>query len=170
MNDHAAEQAFGSWEERSATTSQDRPRATSIRSGLHVLLVEDGEVNRMIAILFLKHYGHSVGVAHDGLEALATFSRERFDLVLMDVEMPRMDGYQATSAIREMERIAGGHIPIIAMTAHASKGDREHCLSVGMDRYVSKPITAKRLSDAIQSVECLSVQHSRGLVSEHPYV
>jgi CheY-like chemotaxis protein len=118
----------------------------------HILLAEDNVVNQRLAMRLLEKKGHSVVVASNGLEALATLEREAFDLILMDVQMPEMNGYEATAAIREKEKAAGGHIPIIAMTAHAMKGDRERCLDTGMDHYVSKPIDTKELFAAIQEV------------------
>jgi len=93
-----------------------------------------------------------VVVAVNGKEAVAAFEREPFDVILMDVQMPEMDGFEATAEIREKEKETGGHIPIIAMTAHAMKGDRERCLDAGMDEYVSKPIRPQIVVDAIESV------------------
>jgi PAS domain S-box-containing protein len=112
----------------------DRSRA------LRVLLAEDNEINRQLAVHLLESKGHTVFVANNGREALALFEREPFDLVLMDVQMPQMTGFEATAAIRERERATGGHTPIVAMTAHAMKGDRERCLDQGMDGYIAKPI------------------------------
>ena len=99
-----------------------------------------------------------VGV-HDGLEALTALEKtgfEGFDLVLMDVQMPRMDGFDATAGIRAKERAYGKHLPIVAMTAHALKGDRERCLAAGMDAYISKPINAKELSETIEALALAS--------------
>ena len=117
-----------------------------------VLLVEDNAVNQRYATLTLQKRGHRVAVASNGRQALDLLEEERFDVVLMDVEMPEMDGFEATAAIREKEKQTGGHVPIIAMTAHAMKGDRERCLAAGMDGYVSKPMRAKELHEAIESV------------------
>jgi CheY-like chemotaxis protein len=100
---------------------------------LRVLLAEDNAVNQMLAVALLKKQGHQVTVAKDGREALAALERESFDLVLMDVMMPEMDGFEATSVIREREKQTGGRLPIIALTANAMKGDREECLKAGMD-------------------------------------
>ena len=91
-------------------------------------------------------------VAGNGKEALAAWEQQAFDLILMDVQMPEMDGFEATACIREREKGTGRHIPIIAMTAHAIKGDREHCLEAGMDGYVSKPIEAEQLLREIVDV------------------
>ncbi len=118
---------------------------------LHVLLAEDNHVNQVVAIRNLEKLGHSVVVANNGLEALSWLDRQAFDLVLMDIQMPEMDGLTATKTIRAGEREGGSRIPIIAMTAHAMKGDRERCLEGGMDGYVSKPISSKALEEAIAS-------------------
>jgi signal transduction histidine kinase/CheY-like chemotaxis protein len=118
----------------------------------HILLAEDNEVNQKLAVRLLQKRGHSVVVAADGLQALAALEKEAFDLILMDVQMPVINGYEATEAIRARERQSGAHIPIIAMTAHAMKGDREHCLNMGMDGYVSKPITTRDLFEAIDGL------------------
>jgi len=91
-------------------------------------------------------------VVNDGCETLAALEKENFDLVLMDVQMPQLDGFEATTMIREREKATGGHLPIIAMTAHAMKGDRERCLAAQMDGYVAKPIKAEELFQEIQSV------------------
>ena len=117
--------------------------------GLKILLAEDNRVNRKVAVKMLSRWGHEVAVAHDGLEALAAVERESFDLVLMDVQMPKMDGLQATDAIRQLDSETASRIPIIAMTAHAMRGDRELCLEAGMDDYVTKPISPVELKAAI---------------------
>jgi signal transduction histidine kinase/DNA-binding response OmpR family regulator len=109
---------------------------------LRVLLAEDNFVNQKLAVTMLQKRGHAVTVANDGHEALDALARASFDVVLMDVHMPRMGGFEATAKIREHERAAGGHLPIIALTALAMTGDREKCLQAGMDAYVSKPINA----------------------------
>lgn len=116
---------------------------------LRVLLVEDSVVNQKLAIGLLKKWKHSVTIANNGVEALREVAASRFDLILMDVQMPEMDGLEATQRIRQAERQTGGHIPIIAMTAHAMKGDRERCLESGMDDYVSKPVRSIHLLKAI---------------------
>jgi signal transduction histidine kinase/CheY-like chemotaxis protein len=118
---------------------------------LRILLAEDNQVNQKVATALLAKQGHSVVVANDGREALSALAREGFDLVLMDVQMPGMGGFEATAAIREQEKNTGAHLPIIAMTAHAMKGDREKCLEAGMDGYVSKPINSAALLEAIDA-------------------
>jgi CheY-like chemotaxis protein len=117
---------------------------------LHILLAEDNVVNQKLAARVLEKRGHTVVVVENGKEALAALERHGFDLVLMDVQMPEMDGLEATRVIREQEKETGGHVPIIAMTAYAMKGDRERCLEAGMDAYVSKPIQAGELFQAIE--------------------
>jgi CheY-like chemotaxis protein len=117
---------------------------------LHILLAEDNVVNQRVAIAVLRKLGHSVVVAPDGVAAVRAFESERFDLIFMDVQMPEMDGFEATAAIRQRERTKGGRIPIIAMTAHAMTGDRERCLSADMDGYLSKPL---RVPDLIAEIE-----------------
>jgi CheY-like chemotaxis protein len=94
--------------------------------------------------------GHSVKVAVNGVEVLAALDKETFDVVLMDVNMPEMDGFQTTAAIREREKKSGGHLPIIAITGFAMKGDRERCLAAGMDAYLCKPIRSKELFEAVE--------------------
>jgi two-component system sensor histidine kinase/response regulator len=121
---------------------------------LHILLAEDHPVNQQLTVRLLQKRGHTVVVASDGQDALAAVSRERFDVVLMDLQMPRMSGFEATAAIRERERASGHRIPIVAMTAHAMAGDRERCLDAGMDAYLSKPLAAAVL---YQTIECLPV-------------
>ena len=115
-----------------------------------ILLAEDSLINQRVALGFLGQWGHTVLIANNGQEAVDAVQREPFDLVLMDVQMPKLNGYEATGAIRQLEQGTGRHIPIIAMTAEAIKGDRERCLEAGMDSYVSKPIDQQALYDAIQ--------------------
>ncbi len=119
---------------------------------LNILLVEDNSVNQRLMVRLLEKQGHHVVVAGNGHEALAALERESFDLVLMDVQMPEMDGFEATAAIRQREQATGTHIPILAMTAHAMAGDRERCLKAGMDGYVCKPVQIQALLAAIESV------------------
>ena len=118
---------------------------------LKILLAEDNMVNQKLAVKVLGKQGYRVTVAANGLEALNLFTENRFDVILMDVQMPEMDGLEATERIRHWEEGLGTHVPIIAMTAHAMKGDREKCLAAGMDAYVSKPIRPGQLMEAIDA-------------------
>jgi len=129
---------------------------------MRILLAEDSLVNQKLAVGLLKRQGHSVVVANNGKEALAELELREFDLVVMDVQMPEMDGLEATAAIRAREVQTGAHVPIIAMTAHAMKGDRERCLEAGMDQYVSKPIRARQLFDAINEAIGVSARSMDG--------
>ena len=106
---------------------------------LRVLLAEDNAVNRTLAVRVLERRGHTVLAAENGREALEILARERVDVILMDIQMPEMDGFQATAAIREKEKTSGGHLPIVALTANAMRGDGERCLAQGMDAYLAKP-------------------------------
>lgn len=119
------------------------------RSGGRVLVVEDNHVNRRLAQRLLEKQGYSVELAKNGRKALGVLELRDFDVVLMDLQMPEMDGFAATTAIRNIEKTTGKHIPIIAMTANAMKGDREKCLAAGMDAYVSKPILVDELFKAL---------------------
>jgi two-component system, sensor histidine kinase and response regulator len=120
------------------------------RNRSRVLLVEDNSVNQALAMRLLEKRGYLVTVAGNGREGVAALEREDFDVVLMDVQMPEMDGFEATAVIRERERQVGRHTPIVAMTAHALKGDEERCLSAGMDAYISKPIRTIELFTTIE--------------------
>jgi two-component system, sensor histidine kinase and response regulator len=137
--------------------STKRP-ANERRRGFRILLVEDNPVNQTVALRLLEKQGHRVVVAGNGREALLALAKapaNGFELILMDVQMPEMDGFEATAAIRAQERDTESHIPIVAMTAHAMKGDRERCLAAGMDEYISKPI---RPADLLELVEqCVGV-------------
>jgi CheY-like chemotaxis protein len=119
---------------------------------LHVLLAEDNAVNQRLAASLLERRGHRVTIAANGREALAALDREPVDVILMDVQMPEMGGFEATAAIREAEQETGDHVAIIAMTAHAMKGDRERCLAAGMDDYVTKPLDSKRLCAIVEDL------------------
>jgi two-component system, sensor histidine kinase and response regulator len=131
---------------------------------LRILLTEDNAINQRVATGLLSRRGHHVEIANNGREALDWLARESFDVVLMDVQMPIMDGFEATRSVRDAEAVRGGHIPIIAMTAHAMAGDRERCLECGMDDYVAKPIDATALMHAIER----SVSRESGLVKTRP--
>jgi two-component system sensor histidine kinase/response regulator len=119
---------------------------------LRLLVVEDNAVNRLVATRLIEKENHAVVAVTNGREALEIIEREKFDCVLMDVQMPVMDGFEATAAIRNNERTAGGHLPIIAMTAHAMTGDLERCLAAGMDDYITKPVKARNLFATIEHV------------------
>ena len=118
---------------------------------LHVLLVEDNLINQKVATKLLERRGHTVQIANNGREAVDASDRERFDVILMDLQMPEMGGLEATHRIRCREGNGGHHTPIIAMTAHAMKGDRERCLEAGMDSYVAKPIKPAEFFDVLES-------------------
>jgi two-component system sensor histidine kinase/response regulator len=131
----------------------------SLRKGsraLRILLAEDNLVNQRLAVRMLEKQGHTVVVAGNGVLALAALERGRFDMVLMDVQMPLLDGVEATAAIRKEEKASGQHMPIIAMTAHAMSGDRQRFLASGMDDYVSKPVHSRELFAAIENVLSLA--------------
>jgi two-component system sensor histidine kinase/response regulator len=117
---------------------------------LRILLAEDNKVNQLLAVRLLEKRGHKVTVTANGKEALAALERDSFDLVFMDVQMPEMDGLEATAAIRKKEIASENHLPVIAMTAHAMVGDRERCLEAGMDDYITKPIRLDELDNLLQ--------------------
>jgi CheY-like chemotaxis protein/HPt (histidine-containing phosphotransfer) domain-containing protein len=127
---------------------------------LRILLAEDNPVNQRVALHILQKGEHSVLAVGNGREAVDALAREQFDVVLMDVQMPEMDGFEATNAIRTKEKITGSHLPIIAMTAHAMQGDRERCLEAGMDEYLSKPVRAAELLRVIQQFAPKSIAES----------
>ncbi|MGB9894005.1 MAG: response regulator, partial [Candidatus Saccharicenans sp.] len=120
------------------------------RRKYHILLAEDNPINQKVAVHLLQKKGHQVTVVETGQQVLEKLGQEIFDLVLMDVQMPVMDGFEATRIIRQQEKSSGDHLPIVAMTAHAMKGDREKCLEAGMDDYVSKPLYPEELYKAIE--------------------
>jgi signal transduction histidine kinase/CheY-like chemotaxis protein len=119
---------------------------------LRVLLAEDNAVNRTLAIRVLERRGHTVLVAENGREALEILARERVDVILMDIQMPKMDGFQATAAIRAKEKTSGGRVPIVALTANAMRGDGERCLAQGMDAYLAKPFRLADLDRVLSEV------------------
>lgn len=122
------------------------------KNRLKILLAEDNPVNQTVALRMLERMGHTVSLVENGKEAIETLKLASFDLVLMDVQMPLMDGFEATRALREWEKTAGKHVPVIAMTAYALKGDEEKCLEAGMDGYIPKPISAQHLYDVIEGM------------------
>jgi signal transduction histidine kinase/ActR/RegA family two-component response regulator len=130
--------------------SRTKKLTDKVEHPLHVLLAEDNHVNQQLATELLQMRGHVVQLAGNGTEVLEALERESFDVILMDVQMPEMDGFQTTAAVRERERKTGGHIPIIAITGFAMKGDRQRCLDAGMDGYLCKPIRSKELFEAVE--------------------
>jgi len=127
----------------------DRTPTGTHSSSLHILLTEDNAVNQRVALRILQKAGHSVAIAENGKVALRMLAEQPFELILMDLQMPEMGGFEATALIREKEKRTGRHIPIIAMTAHAMAGDRERCLAAGMDNYLSKPVAAFMLLELV---------------------
>ncbi len=125
------------------------PRAQSGPGSLRVLVVEDNPVNQRVAVLILERHGHRVEVAGDGREALALLELGRFDVVLMDLQMPVMDGFEATRAIRLREP-ADRHLPVIALTANALASDQRRCLEIGFDDFLTKPIRWPILKQALE--------------------
>jgi len=130
-----------------------------------ILVAEDNAVNQAVIMRVLQKMGHVSVLAHNGKQALALATSEKFDVVFMDVQMPDMDGLAATAAIRETEKQTGLHVPIIAMTAHAMKGDRERCLQAGMDGYVSKPLRFSDLEEVLANLDQPSLVVTRKLPS-----
>lgn len=138
------------------------PALTRSSRALHILLVEDNPVNQRLAVRLLEKRGHSVVVANNGKEALVELAKAPFALVLMDVQMPEMDGFAATKAIRQQEESTGAHIPIVALTAHAMRGDRDRCLAAGMDAYLSKPLQAQQMFEVIEQLAFPSTERQGG--------
>jgi PAS domain S-box-containing protein len=145
--------AVGSADETEARTAGNSQNAQEGKlgskskppTGCRILLAEDNAINQHVVLQILKHENHRIVIAASGKEALLKIREEEFDLILMDVQMPELDGLETTAAIREAERVTGGRIPILALTAHAMEGDRDRCLKAGMDDYISKPIHAADL-------------------------
>jgi PAS domain S-box-containing protein len=155
--------------EHSRQGDQHESTSAPIRTSgcsLRVLLAEDNPVNQTLAMRILERLGHKVQLVNNGKEALGRVQAEEFDVILMDVQMPEMDGLEATRAIRNAEAGTGKHVSIVAMTAHAMKGDRENCLSAGMDGYLSKPIRIDELKGAMSEMEKI---RSKGQSSEHSF-
>ena len=119
---------------------------------LRVLLAEDNLVNQKLASRLLEKHGHNVVTAANGRQALERIEAENFDIVLMDVQMPEIDGFEATATVRKMEEATGAHLPIVAMTAHAMQGDNQRCMAAGMDGYLAKPLDVKKLLEVVQAV------------------
>ncbi len=146
-----------------AREEPDEPSPAPSHCPLRILLAEDGPINQEVAVGLLELKGHEVEVADNGKEALEALRRQTFDVVLMDVEMPEMDGLAATRAVRAQEKATGEHVPIIAMTAHALTGFRDRCIEAGMDGYISKPIGSEELDRVLGSivapVDCEAPNH-----------
>ena len=119
---------------------------------MRILVVEDNPVNQTLALRLLQRRGFSAKVVSDGIQALEALEQERFDLVLMDLQMPNRDGLQTIADIRRKELLTGEHIPVIALTAHAMVGDHQRCIDAGMDAYIAKPIDKNLLFAAIDQV------------------
>ena len=125
---------------------------------LRILLAEDNQVNRRLVELLMTRQGHEVVSVENGRKAVELAEREHFDLILMDVQMPDMDGLEATRQIRALERAVGGHRPILALTANAMRGDEEVCLNAGMDGYIPKPFEAEKLLRAVDEAARLAAE------------
>ena len=152
--------------QRSAPNSDS---AKAEKGGTKVLLVEDNAVNRRLATVLLQKHDYAVISAENGKEALELLSRESVDTILMDVQMPVMNGFEAIRAIRAKEKVTGNHMPIVALTAHAMKGDRERCLAAGADEYVAKPIRIQELLDAMQRAGVNRIHASAQTRIESPH-
>lgn len=146
---NALYRAFHCFEQETVTAAPAPQR--EVRA-LNVLLAEDNAVNQKLATRLLQKMGHQVTLAANGEEAVRAHSAARFDVILMDVQMPEMNGFEATERIREREKITGEHVPIVALTAHAIQGDRERCLEAGMDDYLSKPLNSSALTEKLENV------------------
>jgi PAS domain S-box-containing protein len=154
---------FGAGED--ATPTQNEAAANveempGISRPLNILVAEDNTVNQTLVGRLLERRGHTAAIAGTGGETLKALDRAKYDVVLMDVQMPEMNGFEVTAAIRERERTTGGHIPIIAMTAYAIKGDRERCLAAGMDDYIAKPIKTSELFRALYDAVAAAERHA----------
>ena len=141
----AMRQALGASPEYSKTREPSPNAYSRERRNWNVLLAEDNPVNQLLARRILERWGCTVTIACDGLQAVQACDQQSFHAILMDVQMPQLDGFEATALIREKERGLARHVPILALTAHATSGYREQCLAAGMDDYIAKPLTAKQL-------------------------
>jgi CheY-like chemotaxis protein len=132
-----------------AQPAVEQPVPTTVGRALRILVAEDNVINQKLAVALLNKMGHEVTLAGNGRDACELWTLGTFDMILMDVQMPEMDGTEATARIREMEKQTGKHIPIVAMTAYAMSGDRDRYLDTGMDEYITKPVSYKRVEQAI---------------------
>jgi two-component system sensor histidine kinase/response regulator len=153
--------ALGATTTTGAPTLITRHTVREHQQRLHVLLAEDNIVNQRLAVRLLEKWGHTVMVVNTGKEVLAALAQQSFDLILMDVQMPEMDGLAATAAIRAQEQLTGTHLPIIAMTANAMQGDAEQCLAAGMDAYLAKPMRSDDLYAAINRLSAGTMDSQR---------
>lgn len=143
---------LGQGSDQSSSDLVTRYNSRSTARSLRILVAEDNPVNQAVVVRMLEKMGHTLTIAHNGNQALSMLGSAVFDLVLMDVQMPEMDGLTATRRIRENEKATGSHIPIVAMTAHAMKGDRERCLQAGMDGYITKPLSSHGIEETIADI------------------
>jgi CheY-like chemotaxis protein len=143
----ASRTSIGSVIGKATSTPPGSPRAS-----LRILLAEDNLINQRVGVALLKKLGHSVDVVADGKQAVEQVQAKSYDAILMDVEMPEMDGFEATAAIRAWEQGKGTRIPIVAMTAHALTGYRERCIAAGMDGYISKPVSLDQFAAQLQTI------------------
>ena len=141
-------QALGSVQKQGNVASNSKPPSTT--RPMRILVAEDNPVNQRVITVLLEKRGHSVSLARNGSEAIELYANQMFDIIFMDVQMPIMNGYDASFAIRSAESPTGSRTPIIALTAHAMKGDREHCLNAGMDDYLTKPVRIRDLDAMLE--------------------
>jgi len=137
--------------DREAPSFDGEPESSAPPRALRILLAEDHVVNQKVAVCMLQGMGHHATVVSDGRQAVETWRSGHFDLILMDVQMPEMDGIETTLLIRQHEKRNGGYTPILALTAHTEAGDRERCLEAGMDGYIRKPIDAVQFLEMAES-------------------
>lgn len=159
---------LGVTDEEDFDQDQDPSSRFAAVSGLRVLLAEDNLVNQRLARGLLEKQGHKTELAQNGIEAVEAYRRGRFDVVLMDVQMPEMDGLEATAQIRQIEQQEGRRTPIVAMTAHAMKGDRDRCLEAGMDEYLSKPVRGKQIAEMFLRLDLKPTSDPAGDTSSSP--
>jgi CheY-like chemotaxis protein/HPt (histidine-containing phosphotransfer) domain-containing protein len=148
----AVRTALGSQQGAAVNSPSVSPLMRKAGRALRILVAEDNAVNQAVILRVLAKMGHTALLAKHGKEALSMISNDKFDVVFMDVQMPEMDGFAATRAVREAEKIGGSHVPIYAMTAHAMKGDRELCLSAGMDGYLTKPLRLNEVEQVLANL------------------